>query len=147
LINTNLSTFHLKLVYYKLVMVQRVSRIACCCARCIVYAQRVARQGPDDVRLPPRRHSSTPRRPPSTPVYPLRVHAFARVTCAVRTRCHTSFACVVCATYTCRSPCCVSFARILRVDDAGRTTSARNNKLFLLIITHVNNINLSGHTF
>jgi hypothetical protein len=72
---------------------------------------------------------------------------FACVTRAVRTRCHTSFACVACATYACRSPCCASFARISRVDDAGRTTSARNNKLFLLIITHVNNNNLSGHTF
>jgi hypothetical protein len=72
---------------------------------------------------------------------------FACVTRAVRTHCYTSFACVACATYTCRSPCCVSFARISRVDDADRTTSAHNNKLSLLIITHVNNINLSGHTF
>jgi hypothetical protein len=73
--------------------------------------------------------------------------SFARVTRAVRTRCHTSFACVACAIYTCRSSCRASFARIFRVDDAGRTTSARGNKLFFLIITHVNNVNLSGHIF
>ena len=73
--------------------------------------------------------------------------SFARVTRAVRTRCHTSFACVACATCTCRSPCRASFARILRVDDAGRTTSAHDNKLFSLTNTHVNNVNLSGHIF
>jgi hypothetical protein len=73
--------------------------------------------------------------------------SFARVTRAVRTRCRTSFACVACATYTCRSPCRASFARISRVDDAGRMTSARDNKLFLLTNTHVNNVNLSGHIF
>jgi hypothetical protein len=70
-----------------------------------------------------------------------------RGTRAVRTRCHTSSACVACATYACRSPCRASFTHISRVDGAGRTTSARDNKLFLLIITHVNNNNLSGHTF
>jgi hypothetical protein len=122
-----------------------------CLACCVSCAQRVVRLPTTSV-YPPRRRSSTPGRPPSTPVYhpPLRVHAFApfaRVTCAVRTRCHTLFAYVACATYTCRSPCYASFARILRVDNAGRTTSSRNNKLFLLIITHVNNINLLGHTF
>jgi hypothetical protein len=73
--------------------------------------------------------------------------SFVRVTRAVRTRCHTSFACVACATYTCRSPCRASFARISRVDDAGRMTSARDNKLFLLMNAHVNNVNLSGHIF
>jgi hypothetical protein len=55
--------------------------------------------------------------------------------------------CVACATCTCRSPCHASFARISRVDDAGRTTSARDNKLFSLMNTHVNNVNLSGHIF
>jgi hypothetical protein len=39
--------------------------------------------------------------------------SFARVTRAVRTRCHTSFACVACVTYTCRSPCRASFARVV----------------------------------
>jgi hypothetical protein len=73
--------------------------------------------------------------------------SFARVTRAVRTRCHTSFACVVCATYTCRSPCRASFAHISRVDDVGRTTSSRDNKLFALMNTHVNNVNLSGFIF
>ena len=73
--------------------------------------------------------------------------SFARVTRAVRTRYHTSFACVACVTYTCRSPCCASFARISRVDDTGRTTSARDNKLFSLVNTHVNNVNLSGLIF
>ena len=34
-----------------------------------------------------------------------------------------------------------------RVDHAGRATSARDNKLFSLIITHVNNVNSSGHIF
>jgi hypothetical protein len=38
-------------------------------------------------------------------------------------------------------------ACILRVDDAGRTTSAHDNKLLLLTNTHVNNVNLSGHIF
>jgi hypothetical protein len=73
--------------------------------------------------------------------------SFARVTRAVRTRCHTSFACVACATYTCRSPCRASFTHISRVDDAGRTTSSRDNKLFALMNTHVNNVNLSGFIF
>ena len=70
--------------------------------------------------------------------------SFAR---AVRTCRHTLFACVACATYSCRSPCRASFARISRVDDAGRTTSAHDNKLFSLTNTHVNNVNLSGHIF
>jgi hypothetical protein len=73
--------------------------------------------------------------------------SIARGTRAVRTCCHTSSACVACATYAYRSPFRASFTRILRVDGAGHTTSARDNKLFLLIITHVNNNNLSGHTF
>jgi hypothetical protein len=73
--------------------------------------------------------------------------SIARGTRAVRTRCHTSSACVACATCACRSPCRALFTRISRVDGTGRTTSARDNKLFLLIITHVNNNNLSGHTF
>jgi hypothetical protein len=70
--------------------------------------------------------------------------SFARVMRAVRTRCHT---CVACATCTCRSPCRASFARISRVNDAGRMTSAHDNKLFSLTNTHVNNVNLSGHIF
>jgi hypothetical protein len=45
----------------------------------------------------------------------------------------------------------VSFARVARavshVDRVGRAMSAHDNKLFLLIIIHVNNINLSGHIF
>jgi hypothetical protein len=73
--------------------------------------------------------------------------SFARVARAVHTRHHTSFACVVCAAYSCRSPCRASFARISRVDDAGRTTSARDNKLFTLTNTHVNNVNMSSHIF
>jgi hypothetical protein len=58
---------------------------------------------------------------------------FARVARVVRTRCRTSFACVACAIYTCRSPC--------------HTSLARDNKLFLLINTHVNNVNSSHHIF
>jgi hypothetical protein len=73
--------------------------------------------------------------------------SIARGTHAVRTRCHTSSACVACATYACRSPYRASFTHISRVDGAGRTMSAHDNKLFLLIITHVNNNNLSGHKF
>jgi hypothetical protein len=69
--------------------------------------------------------------------------SFARVTRAVRTRRHTSFACVACSTYKCRSPCRASFTRISRVDGAGRTTSAHDDKLFSLTNTHVNNINLT----
>jgi hypothetical protein len=73
--------------------------------------------------------------------------SIARGTRAVRTCCHTSSACVACATYICRSPYRASFTRISRADGASRTTSAPDNKLFLLIINHVNNNNLSGHTF
>jgi hypothetical protein len=73
--------------------------------------------------------------------------SFARVTRAVRTRRHTMFACVACATYSCRLPCRTSFARISRVDGTGRTTSARDNKLLSLTNTHGNNVNLSGHIF
>jgi hypothetical protein len=36
-------------------------------------------------------------------------------------------------------------ARISRVDHVYRATSARDNKLFSLISTHVSNINLSSH--
>jgi hypothetical protein len=88
LINTNLSVFHLILVYYKLVMVQRVSRIARCCARCLVYTQRIVRvpttsvYALDDVRLP----LDDPRLPPCA--------------CARSRRSHVStlpFACAVCA--------------------------------------------------
>jgi hypothetical protein len=71
--------------------------------------------------------------------------SFARVTRAVRTHCHTSLACVTYATYTCRSPCRASFARISRVDDAGRTTSARDNKWFSLTNTHVSDVKSSSH--
>jgi hypothetical protein len=73
--------------------------------------------------------------------------SFARVTRAVRTRCHTSFACVACAIYTYCSPCRASLARISRVDHVGLATSARDNKLFSLIIIYVNSVNLSGHIF
>jgi hypothetical protein len=73
--------------------------------------------------------------------------SFARVTRAVRTRCHTSYACVACATYLCHSSCRASFARISRVGGAGRTKSTRDNKLLSLTNTHVNNVNLSGRIF
>jgi hypothetical protein len=66
---------------------------------------------------------------------------------AVHTRRHKSFACVACATYSYRLPCRTSFARISRVDNAGRTTCAHDNKLFSLTNTHVNNVNLSSHIF
>jgi hypothetical protein len=55
--------------------------------------------------------------------------SFARVTRAVRTRRHTLFACVACATYSCRSPYRASFARISRVGGTSRTMSARDNKM------------------
>jgi hypothetical protein len=61
--------------------------------------------------------------------------------------CRTSFACVACAIYTCRLPCRASLVCISRVDHVGRAASKRDNKLFSLIITHVNNVNLSGHIF
>jgi hypothetical protein len=48
---------------------------------------------------------------------------------------------------TCRLPCHVSLTRISRVDHVGRAASARDNKLFSLIITRVNNVNLSCHIF
>jgi hypothetical protein len=70
--------------------------------------------------------------------------SFAR---AVRTRRHTLFSCVACATYSCRSPCRTSFARISRIGGMGRTTFARDNKLLSLTNTHINNVNLSGHIF
>jgi hypothetical protein len=73
--------------------------------------------------------------------------SFARVARAVRTRRHTLFACVACATYSCRLPCRTSFARISRVDGTGRTTSTRDNKLLSLTNAHGNNVNLSGHIF
>jgi hypothetical protein len=72
---------------------------------------------------------------------------FVRIVHALFSCCRASFVCVVCATYSCRSPCRASFTRISRVDDAGRTTSAHDNKLFTLTNTHVNNVNLSGHIF
>ena len=45
--------------------------------------------------------------------------------------------------------CCrVLFVRIIsRVDHVCRAASARDNKLFSLIITHVTNVNSSGHIF
>ena len=38
-------------------------------------------------------------------------------------------------------------ARISCIDHLGRVAFARDNKLFSLIITHDNNVNLSGHIF
>jgi hypothetical protein len=73
--------------------------------------------------------------------------SFARVAHAVRTPRHTLFACVARATYSCRSPCRASFSRISRVGGTGRMTSARDNKLLLLMNTHVKNVNMSGHIF
>jgi hypothetical protein len=73
--------------------------------------------------------------------------SFACVAHVVRTRCRTLFACVACAIYMCRSPCRASLARITRVDHMCRATSTRDNKLFSLINTHVNNVNSSGHIF
>jgi hypothetical protein len=60
---------------------------------------------------------------------------------------HTLCPCVACAIYMCRLPCRASLACISCVDHACRTASARNNKLFSLTNTHVNNVNLSGHIF
>jgi hypothetical protein len=67
--------------------------------------------------------------------------SFALVARAVRTLRHTLFARVACATYSCRSPCRALFTRISRDDHVGRATSAPDNKLFSIIITHANNIN------
>jgi hypothetical protein len=70
-----------------------------------------------------------------------RCHAsFACVARAIRMCCHTLCACVACAIYTCRLPCRASLACTSRVDPAGRAASARDNKLFSLIITHVNKL-------
>jgi hypothetical protein len=70
---------------------------------------------------------------------------FMCVAHAIRTRFHMSCVRVACAICTCRLPCRTSLTRISRVDHVGRATSARDNKLFSLIITHVNNVNLLGH--
>jgi hypothetical protein len=67
--------FILILVYYKLVMVQRVSRIACCCVCCFVHAQRVGRVPTTSV------YPRLSRLPPSTSSTLLHVRAFASVTC------------------------------------------------------------------
>jgi hypothetical protein len=69
-----------------------------------------------------------------------RARCFACVARAIRTRCHTSCACVACVICTCRLPRRASLARISRVDHAGRAASARDDKLFSLIITHVNKL-------
>jgi hypothetical protein len=47
----------------------------------------------------------------------------------------------------CRASRRALLARISRVDRVGRAAFARDNKLFSIIITHVNNINLLGHIF
>jgi hypothetical protein len=50
----------------------------------------------------------------------------------------------------CRASCCVLLAhvaRISRVDYGCHAASARDNKLFSLINTQFNNVNLSGHIF
>jgi hypothetical protein len=73
--------------------------------------------------------------------------SFACVARAVRTRCHTSFVCVACAIYTCLLTCRTSLARISRVDHVCRASSVRDNKLFSLINTHVNNTNWPCHIF
>jgi hypothetical protein len=39
------------------------------------------------------------------------------------------------------------FCTVSRVDHVCHATSARDNKLFSLTTTHVNNVNLSGHIF
>jgi hypothetical protein len=69
-----------------------------------------------------------------------RARCFVCVARAVRTRCHTSCACVACVICKCRLPRRASLARISHVDHAGRATSARDNKLFSFIITHVNKL-------
>jgi hypothetical protein len=74
-----------------------------------------------------------------------RACCFACVACAVRTRCHMSFACVACAIYTCRSPCRASLACISRVDHVCRPASMRDNKLFSLINTHEHNTFIWSH--
>jgi hypothetical protein len=73
--------------------------------------------------------------------------SFTCVARAVRTRCHTSFACVACAIYTCRLTCRASLERFSRVDHVCCASYVRDNKLFSLINTHVNNINWSCHIF
>jgi hypothetical protein len=62
-------------------------------------------------------------------------------------RCRKSFACVARAIYTCHLPCHASSARILRVDHVCRMASARDNKLFSLMNTRVDNLNSSGPIF
>jgi hypothetical protein len=47
----------------------------------------------------------------------------------------------------CRASRHALLARISRVDQVGRAVSARDNKLFSIIITHVNKINSSGYIF
>jgi hypothetical protein len=68
------------------------------------------------------------------------VRVVSRVARAIRTRCNTSCACVMCVICMCRLPRRASLARISGVDHAGRTTTARDNKLFSFIITHVNKL-------
>jgi hypothetical protein len=55
---------------------------------------------------------------------------------------HMSCACVTCATYICCSPC---HALLACVDHVCRAASARDNKLFSLISTHVSEVNSSSH--
>jgi hypothetical protein len=61
------------------------------------------------------------------------------LSCAVRTRRRALFA-LLARLHT-------LLARISHVDHACRVTSARDNKLFSLINTHVSNVNLLGHMF
>jgi hypothetical protein len=55
--------------------------------------------------------------------------------------------------FVCHSRVVYTSSRHSRVSRAafvyhvGRAASARDNKLFLLIITHVNNVNMLGHVF
>jgi hypothetical protein len=58
--------------------------------------------------------------------------SFARVARAVRTRRHTSFACVAGATYSCRSPCRATFARAVHASSFALSHDSRTLiKLFI----------------
>jgi hypothetical protein len=71
-----------------------------------------------------------------------RLLSIASVARPVRTHCRASFACVARL-----AACCSRMSRVSRMSITGVAASARDNKLFSRINTHVNNVNSSYHIF
>jgi hypothetical protein len=133
LINTNLSAFHLILVYLNSLLISdyRVSRAS--------FA-RVAHAVRTRCRTSfAHGHTRCRARFPCGPSQVTR----AMFVCVARAvlACHAYGSCVM--------SCCSRHSRVsvAHAIFAYRALSARDNKLFSLIITHVNNINSSGHIF